>query len=117
MHDWALILQVPTPKRGILDFVEILICYLENNLKNIKSLMKFCKSSLIWDNVFKNGLSKICGGQPLKKFEVMHIASNFQRLSRFDNYHKIAVRVPKFWRTRRTWANTKKNISGTIPFT
>ena len=39
----------------------------------------------------------------------------------FDNYHKIAarnyVRVPKFWRTSRTWANTKKHISGVIPFT
>ena len=42
----------------------------------------------------------------------------------FDNYHKIAVRdhvrVSKFWRTWRTWctwANTKKHISGVIPFT
>ena len=30
--------------------------------------------------------------------------------SGFNNYHKIAVRdqvrVPKFWRTRHTWANT-----------
>ena len=39
----------------------------------------------------------------------------------FDNYHKFAVRVhvrvPKFCRTWRTWANAKKHISGVILFT
>ena len=39
----------------------------------------------------------------------------------FDNYNKIAildlVRVSKFWRTSRTWTNTKKHTSGAIPFT
>ena len=38
----------------------------------------------------------------------------------FDNYYKIAVldhiRVPKYWLTRYTWANTKKHISGVIFF-
>ena len=42
-------------------------------------------------------------------------------LSGFDSYHKIVVcdhaRVPKFWRTWRMWANTKKHISDIIPFT
>ena len=40
-------------------------------------------------------------------------------ISWFDNYHEIAVRdhehVPKFWRTRRMWTNTKRHISGVIP--
>ena len=37
----------------------------------------------MWGKVFKNGPSKICGRQPLKKFEVIwsaeadHITSNF----------------------------------------
>ena len=53
-------------KREVLDFAEILICYLENNFKNIKSLMKLCKSSLIWDNLFKNGPTEIYGSQSLK---------------------------------------------------
>ena len=41
--------------------------------------------------------------------------------SGFDNYHKIAVHdhvgVPKFYCTWHAWANTKKYISGIIPFT
>ena len=28
--------------------------------------------NLIWDKVFKNGSSKICGRKPLKKFENAH---------------------------------------------
>ena len=36
------------------------------------------------------------------------------RLTGFDSYHEIAVRdhvrVPQYWRTHRTWANTKKHI-------
>ena len=39
----------------------------------------------------------------------------------FNYFYKIAVRdhlyVPKFWRTWFTWAYTKKQISGVIPFT
>ena len=39
----------------------------------------------------------------------------------FDNYYKIAERqhvcAPKFWHMRNTWAKTKKQISGVIPFT
>ena len=56
-------------KREVLDFAEILICYLENNFKNIKSLMKLCKSSLIWDNLFKNGPTEIYGSQSLKNLK------------------------------------------------
>ena len=33
------------------------------------TLNKHCYLNNIWDKVFKNGPSKICGRQPLKKFE------------------------------------------------
>ena len=61
--------QLGRKKREVLDFAEILICYLENNFKNIKSLMKLCKSSLIWDNLFKNGPTEIYGSQSLKNLK------------------------------------------------
>ena len=39
----------------------------------------------------------------------------------FKNYLKIGVQnyvhVPKFWHMWHTWVNTKKYISGIIPFT
>ena len=35
---------------------------------------------------------------------ILFIVDN-NKYSGFDNYHKIAVRVPKFWCTRHTWAN------------
>ena len=35
------------------------------------------KVDYIWDKAFKNGPCKICGRQPLKKFEEIWSASNF----------------------------------------
>ena len=32
----------------------------------------------IWDKLFKNGSSEICGGQPFKKFEVILSANTDQ---------------------------------------
>ena len=50
---------------------------------------KICKSSVIWDKVFKGEPSKTCGRQPLKNLKgyglLDHIPSNFLKAA----FHKF----------------------------
>ena len=43
-------------------------------------------SIIIWDKVFKNGPSKICGRQPLKNLKADHIPPNFLKAVQGLNY-------------------------------
>ena len=93
-------------------------------------LVHYCEFSKIFNSThFAEQLRRLASDiqcNILKKNHVclflslnMYLFAGF--LSGFDNYHKITVRdyvhVPKFWCTWRTWENTKKHMSGVIPFT
>ena len=72
-------------------------------------ILAFFKHTFQW--LLKNRVAIVRYGELLKRTEGK---------GGFDDYNKIAlrdqVRVPKFWHTWRTWVNTKKHISGVIPF-
>ena len=93
---------------------------------NIFCLLNTSKSVFLDYNRGEVELSNYIWCQKLKK---IHFWINWQLKVKvittstvFDNYHKIAIPdhgicIPKFWHTWRTWVNTKKHISGVIPFT
>ena len=49
------------------------ICFLKRvsmSITCVKNIVSVDRD--IWEKVFKNGLSKVCGRQPLKKFYLVH---------------------------------------------
>ena len=51
--------------------IACMISFLIRKRKKIKKRCKNYEQYYRWDKVFKNGLSEICGRQPLKKTEMI----------------------------------------------